>query len=1021
MDTHFFSNKQKLCFTDNAKFTDFQGVGKDPLYLRYGSLDAILQREVDAAYRSFFAIPSYSSDEGGIYWFCDEWNERPRRYVSLSGEEKVFYDSVKEKTLAYYRQVLDKLKPVPERYRVLSAALKYVNDEFLYCYDGKVVLVAWGMDLSPIQNSDGLVVRECLEEERFSVRFDCGAFGRFKNGKEGLIRRKKGFELSKSDLPSVKSIQCDAGYVFKEWVPDPIGLVVTEDLCFSARYDKVQEEQPDDEAEVRLEEVPEKTRHRVVFSSGEEGRISGAEMMEVEDGHVLEVNEIPEVSAVPGKVFTGWQPDIQAPITQDTMFGAVYEDRTVRVRFVAGDSGVLSGCPDLQVPYGSVLNATQLPGVRAGKGYEFLGWGAAAKEPLYEDTTLYAEYKKEPWYKRLWAFLSEKGCFKWLLWLLGIVLLVLILLLLMRSCNSCSSEKKGDTKAPVDEVVPIRRDTLPDGRIIDDNGPVHGIVDGEGNLPDRIGVAPIVGDDGILPPIIDNPGLPSIIANRLNIYFEDDNVDMDRFARDFKRVYPDDAYRIIGGDRLVRMFTIEIPEKDRDKVREQINSKLPGYAFFVVDETLFETSGPETFSFQDARGWHLDAIHLREAWRVTRGNPEVVVAVVDDGFEPGHPMIEDCITKPYNVFTQNNHLAWGSGHGTHVAALAVGDDAYLKKGASGVAPECLLMPVQVFDNGCAPFSAVTNGIMYAIHEGADVVNISLGTPLDGLSQLPVEVQEQIARTRFKNEEKVWRKIVSLANERNCILVFAAGNNRILASIPPELRTGATLNVAAVGMDGAVTDFSNYGEGTNISAPGEAVYSAWPTEDFKSLDGTSMAAPIVAGTVALMKSLDSTLTISQIMACLQQTGEPVQGDIPVMVRVDRALGVVQSGNIPEVGAVEGNPGQLPGGGQPGNLPGDLPGGNLPGEGGKEKGPMPDQPGPGESLPGTGGNPGQGEDRPDRGQPDNGTPDLGNGNGEDSGESGGWDVERIRELIAHYKKIISELEKLLPENQKQEGNE
>ncbi len=64
----------------------------------------------------------------------------------------------------------------------------------------------------------------------------------------------------------------------------------------------------------------------------------------------------------------------------------------------------------------------------------------------------------------------------------------------------------------------------------------------------------------------------------------------------------------------------------------------------------------------------------------------------------------------------------GQGHGTHVAGLAVGSTEFYSEGAAGVAPNCKIMPVQVFDNGMCTFSSLASGIMYAIHNGANIIN-----------------------------------------------------------------------------------------------------------------------------------------------------------------------------------------------------------------------------------------------------------------------------------------------------------
>lgn len=189
--------------------------------------------------------------------------------------------------------------------------------------------------------------------------------------------------------------------------------------------------------------------------------------------------------------------------------------------------------------------------------------------------------------------------------------------------------------------------------------------------------------------------------------------------------------------------------------------------------------------------------------------------------------------------------------------------------------------------------------MYAIHNGASVVNVSIGPNFRGLDILPLPDQDYIARTQFKNEERVWRRIINVANEHNVIIVFAAGNDNILANIPPENRTNFTINVAAVDNQIKGTDFTNYGRGSNISAPGKGIISSVPVNEYAVFDGTSMAAPIVSGTVALMKSLNPEVSVEDILHILQATGERVSDYMPPMIQVDDALIALKTGVIPEL--------------------------------------------------------------------------------------------------------------------------
>ena len=879
MAEHALYGKKKLCYTEVTDFTDFQGIGQDPLYKRYDSVYSVIGKHVPEEYRDFLAQPVYSDIDDQISWYSREWNEEPEKFSDLSQTDKDYYLSIKEKTLKAYNDVIATLKG--EDLMILKSALTHIDNDFMFCYDGKVTIVAWGMAPDTTQHIvHGTIIHGFDFNKRRTIRFDEGSHGTFPTKIDGKMTRADGTVLTERDLPTVRAKE---GYIFKGWDPEPIGYKITGNTVFTAKYEKVEIPEPPVE--------PEKVTVR--FRTDDRGRLSGEETIILEKGSYLTAALIPAISASNGYRFNGWDRSTNEPINSDTTFTALYDNDDVHCFFNAGEYGTLSGNSRLTLPFGSSIPTSSIPLVTPKKGYKFTGWNISPESAVLDrDTTFVAQYEKEervPWWKRFWLFLTGKGCLKWLLWLLLAILLLFLLSALLRSCEPGGGIGAGGFIGGGDDDPAIV-----DGPR-DDNGTVHNIIGDDGRLPGDGAVAPVVGDDGSLPPVVQNPGAPDVIANRLNIYFEDEDVDFNQFANDFKQLYPGDQYEIIGFDPEVGMIQIRIPESQRDAIRERLNSQLPNYNFFIVDESIFTLRGRESSSTDDV-GWHLHAINLKEGWKITKGNSNVTVAVVDDGCDIRHSILKGRVVDAYNVFTQSSTISKGEGHGTHVAGLAVGSDKYFDRGVSGVAPKCKLMPVQVFDNEVCTFSSVTSGIMYAIHHGADVVNVSIGPNFSGLNILPVEQQQQIAQTQFKNEEKVWRKIIGVANKNNVILVLATGNDDIIASIPPECRTNGTLNVAAVNKEFKVTEFSNYGPGSNVSAPGQAIASSFPDDQFAVFDGTSMAAPIIAGTVALMKSQNKNISITEVLPILQQSGRGVSGNVPPMVQVDRALQMQRDGNV-----------------------------------------------------------------------------------------------------------------------------
>lgn len=886
MGIHSLYGKKRLCYTEVSDYTDYQGIGHDPLYIRYESVFSVVKNLIDEEYQHFLAHPIYSQTEGHIEWYTAIWNETPTRYVHLSEVDKKRYNSIKDKTIKHYRDRL--LIANNEDLEILIGALKYIDDEAIYCYDNKVVLVAWGMTPDTRKHKiTGAVIHEFAFDKKHKITFDTGDNGSLSSKINHTMNVTEGFKLTPQHLPTVIP---NEGYSFDGWEPSPIDHRVEDDIVFKAKYTELPPVEPEN--------------INVSFISDDNGSIIGDAYITVKKGDVLTLDQIPVVAPKKGVTFTGWSPSTSMHITEDTLFSANYDSNIHTCSFDAGEHGDLKGESFITKNTGSPIINSDIPLIKPHKGYKFIGWNIdPLSAEINDDIVFTAQYEtKPPWYKALWAFIvggaaslwtwiKGKGCLKWILWIL---LIAFILFLLGKCTDGCTGKVK-----TVDTV------TTTSGGIIDDNRNPSApgrVIGDDGKLPynpekpnkDNHIIAPIIGGDGERPPIISNPGVPDIIANRLNIYFEDNDVDMNSFILAFKNIYVEDKYKIIGYDEWVKMIQIQIPENERDRIRENLNSQLPDFKFFVVDESIFQSVGNfDKKSFKP--GWHLNAVNARQAWQITKGDKNIIVAIVDDGIDASHSMFKDRIVKPYNVFRKDNRLSAGKGHGTHVAGLAVGSIKYIEKGAAGIAPNCKLMPIQVFDNDLCTFSSATSGIMYAIHEGADVVNISIGPSFEGLSEYPLESQKEIARTLFKNQEKVWKKVIQIANKKNCILVFAVGNDKILASIPPENRSVSSVNVGAVDNNLAVANFSNFGEGANISAPGVEIYSAFPENDFLSHSGTSMAAPIVAGTVALMKSIDKDITAQQVVNVLQKTGKKTSGNIPPMIQVDRALKTVQSGD------------------------------------------------------------------------------------------------------------------------------
>lgn len=412
-------------------------------------------------------------------------------------------------------------------------------------------------------------------------------------------------------------------------------------------------------------------------------------------------------------------------------------------------------------------------------------------------------------------------------------------------------------------------------------------------------------------------GMYKVASDRLNIMLEkvDDNT-MLNWAKAFKKAYPSSDYEIKYYNEDTYVLQIKVPSDQRVKVKNELNSKLSDFGFDVFEETVFQADfiSNDPALTDPKASWYLSPIGAKDAWDVTQGDEEVIVAVVDNGFDLNHPELQGKIVNPYNVLSQNNNIrpivtSKGiNAHGTHVAATAVGNGNN-GNGLLGIAPNCKLMPIQVGNDnpdGSMSNTAILEGVLYAINEGADVVNVSLGmyTP-DEVKWMSEGQQLNYIANSFKQEETMWDKVFQKAKERDCIIVFAAGNDNVISGIDPKKRNTNTLRVSAVAPNETKAGFSNFGRYPNlhrdystVSAPGVAIYSAAPDDKYQYMQGTSMAAPIVSGTIALMKSANRNLSSDEVILILQETGKVVDPAIGPLINISNAVNAAM-GNKPNL--------------------------------------------------------------------------------------------------------------------------
>ncbi|HSN76137.1 MAG TPA: S8 family serine peptidase [Anaerolineae bacterium] len=248
----------------------------------------------------------------------------------------------------------------------------------------------------------------------------------------------------------------------------------------------------------------------------------------------------------------------------------------------------------------------------------------------------------------------------------------------------------------------------------------------------------------------------------------------------------------------------------------------------------------------------------------------VTVAVLDTGIDAQHPAFQG-VQLVQKDFTGEGDMD-GQGHGTHVAGTIFGRpiDGLRFGMAPGV--ERALIGKVLDSQGRGTTAQIYSAILWAAEEGAHVINMSLGLDFPGLvawwieHDLPADLATSRALESYRANLRLFDSLAALVRSRasmfqSTLIVAAAGNEskrdvnpdyEIVVS-PPATADGI-VSVGALQSRGephdqlTVADFSN--TGANIAAPGVAIYSAWPGNSYRRINGTSMASPHVAGVAAL---------------------------------------------------------------------------------------------------------------------------------------------------------------------------
>ena len=308
-----------------------------------------------------------------------------------------------------------------------------------------------------------------------------------------------------------------------------------------------------------------------------------------------------------------------------------------------------------------------------------------------------------------------------------------------------------------------------------------------------------------------------------------------------------DRIYIIEGDKKILK---ELKRSPISKDTEYIEANYLYHALAVPNDPEY------------SKQWNFRNINVEQAWDETKG-AGVTVAVIDTGVSKVPDLKTTKLVKGYDFVNNKDDASDDNGHGTHVAGT-IAQSTNNGYGVAGIAYEASIMPLKVLSSsGGGTIADIAESIKFAADNGASVINMSLGG--GGASNMLEEA-------------------IKYAHSKGVTIIAAAGNEGRNSSSYPA-RYPDVISVSAIDAAGDKAGYSNFGAGVDISAPGggETGKIIQNTVDprtgesvFVGFQGTSMAAPHVAGVAALVRStgVDSPEEIRDI---LKQSARKVQED------------------------------------------------------------------------------------------------------------------------------------------------
>lgn len=314
--------------------------------------------------------------------------------------------------------------------------------------------------------------------------------------------------------------------------------------------------------------------------------------------------------------------------------------------------------------------------------------------------------------------------------------------------------------------------------------------------------------------------------------------------------------------------SVEVPADAARAVKRELRTQPE--ADGVVRPAEFSLNGRPDDPRWSRQQDYLGAVGLPRAWRRASGSG-ATIAVVDSGVDTTHPDLRGQVVRGYNAVSGGTSVRDDNGHGTAVASVAAAATNN-RRGIAGVAGGSDVLAVKVADRrGRIWGDALAAGIRWAVDNGADVVNLSLGSSRD---------------------DPLVRKAVADAVD-NGVVVVAAVSNRGVTDLPYPAAYPGVLSVGAT--DGPrLAGFSD--RGADVAAPGVRVVAAVPG-GYSRATGTSFAAALVSGQAALIRGKKPRMAAERVTGFIESTARTVGAASSTAERVHLFSSVIRAKGVP----------------------------------------------------------------------------------------------------------------------------